>query len=163
MMDFHHIMMLIHHKLYDSYKLYYCRNPSRIIYICNVIYPNINKGIILQNLKIKTVLYSIRSQKTYMICLKQNVGGHVSLLRERTHILLYIFQRCIVSVFEKIYIYCFRINLSLFYSFVGGGQVGPFHMKIPQSVSAAVHPFDMQIQLLGIIILKMSTIYVACL
>ena len=24
MMDFHHIMMLIHHKLYDSYKLYYC-------------------------------------------------------------------------------------------------------------------------------------------
>ena len=23
-MDFHHIMMLIHHKLYDSYKLYYC-------------------------------------------------------------------------------------------------------------------------------------------
>ena len=25
MMDFHHIMMLIHHKLYDSYKLYYCR------------------------------------------------------------------------------------------------------------------------------------------
>ena len=24
-MDFHHIMMLIHHKLYDSYKLYYCR------------------------------------------------------------------------------------------------------------------------------------------
>ena len=24
MMDFYHIMMLIHHKLYDSYKLYYC-------------------------------------------------------------------------------------------------------------------------------------------
>ena len=24
MMDFHHIIMLIHHKLYDSYKLYYC-------------------------------------------------------------------------------------------------------------------------------------------
>ena len=24
MMDFHHIMMQIHHKLYDSYKLYYC-------------------------------------------------------------------------------------------------------------------------------------------
>ena len=23
-MDFHHIMMQIHHKLYDSYKLYYC-------------------------------------------------------------------------------------------------------------------------------------------
>ena len=26
MMDFHHIMMLIHHKLYDSYKLYYCHH-----------------------------------------------------------------------------------------------------------------------------------------
>ena len=25
MMELHHIMMLIHHKLYDSYKLYYCR------------------------------------------------------------------------------------------------------------------------------------------
>ena len=24
MMELHHIMMLIHHKLYDSYKLYYC-------------------------------------------------------------------------------------------------------------------------------------------
>ena len=24
-MELHHIMMLIHHKLYDSYKLYYCR------------------------------------------------------------------------------------------------------------------------------------------
>ena len=23
-MDFHHIIMLVHHKLYDSYKLYYC-------------------------------------------------------------------------------------------------------------------------------------------
>ena len=23
-MDFHHIMMLTHHNLYDSYKLYYC-------------------------------------------------------------------------------------------------------------------------------------------
>ena len=23
-MELHHIMMLIHHKLYDSYKLYYC-------------------------------------------------------------------------------------------------------------------------------------------
>ena len=29
MMDFHHIMMLIHHKLYDSYKLYYCRNENK--------------------------------------------------------------------------------------------------------------------------------------
>ena len=26
MMELHHIMMLIHHKLYDSYKLYYCHN-----------------------------------------------------------------------------------------------------------------------------------------
>ena len=28
MMDFHHIMMRIHHKLYDSYKLYYCQDDT---------------------------------------------------------------------------------------------------------------------------------------
>ena len=38
MMELHHIMMLIHHKLYDSYKLYYClemcfrSNFARIIW-----------------------------------------------------------------------------------------------------------------------------------
>ena len=31
MMDFHHIMMLIHHKLYDSYKLYYCQIKLKLI------------------------------------------------------------------------------------------------------------------------------------
>ena len=29
MMELHHIMMLIHHKLYDSYKLYYCQDFPR--------------------------------------------------------------------------------------------------------------------------------------
>ena len=29
-MDFHHIMMLIHHKLCDSYKLYYCQSSAKI-------------------------------------------------------------------------------------------------------------------------------------
>ena len=35
-MDFHHIMMLIHRKFYDSYKLYYCRICLSIasIYFC---------------------------------------------------------------------------------------------------------------------------------
>merc|ERR1712083_445671 len=32
MMDFHHIMMLIHHKLYDSYKLYYCRGAQCLLF-----------------------------------------------------------------------------------------------------------------------------------
>ena len=31
MMELHHIMMLIHHKLYDSYKLYYCREEKHFI------------------------------------------------------------------------------------------------------------------------------------
>ena len=32
-MELHHIMMLIHHKLYDSYKLYYCQtdHPKQIV------------------------------------------------------------------------------------------------------------------------------------
>ena len=34
-MDFHHIMMLIHHNLYDSYKLYYCP------FLCYQLYPSI--------------------------------------------------------------------------------------------------------------------------
>ena len=28
MMEFHHLMMLIHHKMYDSYKLLYCHLGS---------------------------------------------------------------------------------------------------------------------------------------
>ena len=35
MMELHHIMMLIHHKLYDSYKLYYCLAILQI-HFCNM-------------------------------------------------------------------------------------------------------------------------------
>ena len=36
-MDFHHIMMLIHHKLYDSYKLYYCRKEHLCIALYSIV------------------------------------------------------------------------------------------------------------------------------